>query len=270
MKIVVIGGSGLIGSKLVERLRQRGHEAIAASPASGVDTITGRGLAEALAGAQVVVDVANSPSFDDQAVLDFFRTSGNNLLAAERAAAVSHHVALSVVGTDRLLESGYFRGKMAQEELIKAGSVPYTIVRSTQFFEFLGGIAQSGANGSTVRVSPAYFQPIAADDVAGALCDIAIAEPVNGTVELAGPESVRLSDLVRRFLQEKHDQRSVTEDVQARYFGALLNDQTLLPGDNPRVGSIRFEGWLGRQASGGQSIARQPNMADSRIGHHVP
>jgi uncharacterized protein YbjT (DUF2867 family) len=265
MKIVVIGGSGLIGRKLVERLRRRGHEAIAASPASGVDTITGQGLAEALAGAQVVVDVANSPSFEDQAVLDFFETSGRNLLAAERAAGVRHHIALSVVGTDRLLESGYFRGKMAQEQLIKAARIPYTIVRSTQFFEFLGSIAQSGANGSTVGVSPAYFQPIAADDVAGALADISAGEPVNGTVELAGPERMRLSELVRRFLQEKQDERSVKEDVHARYFGALLEDQTLLPGDSPRIGPIDFEGWLGRQPSG-----RQPNAAYSRVGRAVP
>ncbi|HJW46831.1 MAG TPA: SDR family oxidoreductase [Lysobacter sp.] len=248
MKIVVIGGSGLIGSKLVERLRRQGHEASAASPASGVDTITGLGLAEALAGAQVVVDVANSPSFEDRAVLDFFKTSGRNLLAAERAAGVRHHVALSVVGTERLLESGYFRGKLAQEQLIKAAGVPYTIVRSTQFFEFLGGIAQAGANGSTVRISPAYFQPIAADDVAGALADITLGEPVNGTVELAGPERTRLSELVRRFLREKQDARSVTDDVHARYFGALLSDQTLLPGESPRIGATRFEGWLGRQS----------------------
>jgi len=265
MKIVVIGGSGLIGGKLVERLRQHGDEAIAASPASGVDTITGQGLAEALAGAQVVVDVANSPSFEDQAVLDFFETSGRNLLAAERAAGVGHHIALSVVGTDRLLESGYFRGKMAQERLIEDAGIPYTIVRSTQFFEFLGGLAKSAANGSTVRVSRAYFQPIAADDVAGALADISAGEPANGTVELAGPERMRLSALVREFLKEKHDERDVTEDVHARYFGALLKDQTLLPGDRPRIGSTRFEGWLGRQPSGWR-----PNAAYSRIGHHVP
>jgi uncharacterized protein YbjT (DUF2867 family) len=265
MKIVVIGGSGLIGGKLVERLRQHGHEAIAASPASGVDTITGQGLAEALAEAQVVVDVANSPSFEDQAVLDFFETSGRNLLAAERTAGVRHHVALSVVGTDRLLESGYFRGKMAQERLIRAAGIPYTIVRSTQFFEFLGGIAQSGANGSTVRVSPAYFQPIAADDVAGALADISVDEPGNRTIELAGPERMRLSEGVRRFLEEKQDERSVKEDVHARYFGALLEDKTLLPGAGPRIGSTHFEGWLGLQPSG-----RRPNTAYSRVGHFVP
>jgi uncharacterized protein YbjT (DUF2867 family) len=249
MKIVVIGGSGLIGRKLVERLREHGHEAIAASPASGVDTITGQGLAEVLAGARAVVDVANSPSFEDQAVLNFFETSGRNLLAAERAAGIRHHIALSVVGTDRLLESGYFRGKMAQEQLIKAAGIPYTIVRSTQFFEFLGSIAQLGANGSTVRVSPAYFQPIAADDVAGALADISAGEPVNGAVELAGPERMRLSELVSRFLQERQDERSVKEDIHAQYFGAILKDQTLLPGDSPRIGSTDFEGWLGRQSN---------------------
>lgn len=250
MKIVVIGGSGLIGTKLVNKLRQRGHEVVAASPASGVNSLTGEGLAEALAGAQVVVDVANSPSFEDQAVLDFFVTSGRNLLPAERAAGVRHHVALSVVGTDRLPASGYLRAKMAQEQMIKAAGIPYTIVRSTQFFEFLGAIAQSATNGSTVRVSPAYFQPIAAEDVAGALADISPGEPVNGTVELAGPERVRLSEAVREFLKGKQDDRSVTEDVDARYFGALLDDQSLLPGDSPRIGATRFERWLGRQPSG--------------------
>jgi uncharacterized protein YbjT (DUF2867 family) len=269
MKIVVIGGSGLIGSKLVERLRQRGHEAIAASPASGVDTITGRGLAEALRGTDVVVDVANSPSFEDQAVLNFFQTAGRNLLAAEQAAGVKHHIALSVVGTDRLLESGYFRGKLVQEELIKAAAIPYTIVRSTQFFEFLGSIAQAGANGTTVRVSPAYFQPIAADDVAAALADISTGEPVNGTVEVAGPERMPLSELVRRFLNEKQDERSVIADDHARYFGALLKDQTLLPGDRPRIASTSFEGWLGRQRVEREPSARQANGSDSRMGNPV-
>ena len=242
MKIVVIGGSGLIGSKLVARLRQRGHEVVAASPASGVDTITGQGLAEALAGTQVVVDVANSPSFQDEAVLKFFQTSGRNLLAAEAAAGVGHHLALSVVGTDRLLESGYFRGKMAQEELIKAGKVPYTIVRSTQFFDFLGGIADAATSGTSVRLSPASIQPIASDDVADALADFALAAPVNGTVEIAGPDRLRLAELVRRFLKAKQDPRVVVEDAGARYFGALLNDRTLVPGDNPRIGRRHFEG----------------------------
>jgi uncharacterized protein YbjT (DUF2867 family) len=247
MKIVVIGGSGLIGRKLVERLRQHGHEAIAASPASGVDTITGQGLAEALAGATVVVDVANSPSFQDEAVLKFFQTSGRNILAAELDAGVRHHLALSVVGTDRLLESGYFRGKLTQEELIKAGQTPYTIVRSTQFFEFLGGIADASTHGTAVRLSPASVQPIASDDVADALAEFALAGPVNGTVEIAGPERLPLAELVRRFLKVKQDPRTVVDDVEARYFGAALNDRTLVPGDNPRIGRTHFEGWLGQQ-----------------------
>ncbi len=200
MKIVVIGGSGLIGTKLVNNLRQHGHEVVAASPSSGVNTLTGEGLAEALAGAQVVVDVANSPSFEDKAVLEFFETSGRNLLAAEAAAGVGHHVALSVVGTDRLLASGYFRAKMAQENLIKASKIPYTIVRATQFFEFVGGIAQSATDGQTVRLPPALMQPIVSDDVAAALADVAVEEPLNGTVELAGPEPIRMDELVRRFL----------------------------------------------------------------------
>ena len=201
MKIVVIGGSGLIGSKLVDRLRQGGHEVVAASPKSGVNTITREGLAEALADAQVVVDVANSPSFEDKAVLAFFETSGRNLLAAEAAAGVRHHVALSVVGTERLLESGYFRAKMAQENLIKASRIPYTIVRATQFFEFVGWIVQSGTVGQTVRLPPALFQPISSDDVAAALADVAVAAPVNGMIEVAGPEAVRLTDLVADFLK---------------------------------------------------------------------
>ena len=244
MKIVVIGGSGLIGSKLVNKLRERGHEVVAASPASGVNTITGEGLAEALAGARVVVDLANSPSFEDKAALEFFETSGRNLLAAEVAAGVGHHVALSVVGTDRLLESGYFRAKMAQEKLIKASKVPYTIVRSTQFFEFLGGIAQGGTEGQTVRLSPALVQPIAADDVAAAVADVTLGAPVNGTVEVAGPERVPLAELVERFLTAKADARKVVADAHARYFGVELNDQSLVPGDRPRIGSTRFEGWL--------------------------
>jgi uncharacterized protein YbjT (DUF2867 family) len=200
MKIVVIGGSGLIGTKLVNNLRQQGHEVVAASPSSGVNTITGEGLATALAGAQVVVDVANSPSWEDKAVLQFFETSGRNLLAAEAAAGVGHHVALSVVGTERLLASGYFRAKMAQENLIKASPVPYTIVRATQFFEFVGGIAQSATDGQTVRLSPALVQPIVSDDVAAALVQVVVDAPLNGTVELAGPDPIRLDELVRQFL----------------------------------------------------------------------
>jgi uncharacterized protein YbjT (DUF2867 family) len=246
MRIVVIGGSGLIGTKLVKKLRERGHEVIAASPASGVNTLTGEGLAEALTDARTVVDVANSPSFEDRAVLEFFETSGRNLLAAEAAAGVGHHVALSVVGTDRLLASGYFRAKMAQETLIKASKIPYTIVRSTQFFEFVSGIAQSATEGQTVRLSPALMQPIASDDVAATLADLAAGKPLNGTIELAGPEAIRLDELVRRFLSANRDARKVTADVHALYFGTELNDQSLTPGDNPRIGPTRFENWLSR------------------------
>lgn len=246
MKIVVIGGSGLIGTKLVNELRSLGHEVVAASPSSGVNTITGEGLAEALAGAQVVVDVANSPSWEDKAVLEFFETSGRNLLAAEAAAGVGHHIALSVVGTERLLASGYFRAKMAQETLIKASPIPYTIVRATQFFEFVGGIAQSATDGQTVRLSPALVQPIVSDDVAAALAEVTLGTPVNGTVELAGPERLPLDKLVGRFLIATQDPREVVTDVHARYYGIELNDQSLTPGDNPRIGPTRFEDWLSR------------------------
>lgn len=241
---MVIGGSGLIGKKVVMNLRQHGHEVLAASPSSGVNTVTGEGLAQALAGAQVVVDVANAPSWEDSAVLAFFETSGRNLLAAEADAGIGHHVALSVVGTDRLLASGYFRAKLAQEKLIKASPIPYTIVRATQFFEFVGAIAQSATDGQTVRLPPALMQPIVSDDVAAALAEIAVEEPVNGTVELAGPERIPMDDLVRRFLSANQDAREVTTDVQAGYFGTAVNDQTLTPGDNPRIGSTRFEDWL--------------------------
>ena len=249
MKIVVIGGSGLIGTKLVNRLRQQGHEVVAASPTSGVNTITGEGLAEALAGAQVVVDVANSPSFEDKAVLEFFETSGRNLLAAEAAAGVRHHVALSVVGTDRLLDSGYFRAKMAQENLIKASGIPYTILRATQFFEFVGGIAQSGTDGQTVRLSPALMQPIVSDDVAAALADVALGSAAERHGRVAGPERIRLDELARQFLSANQDPRQVIADVHARYFGAELNDQSLTPGDNPRIGPTRFEDWLSHSAA---------------------
>ena len=225
---------------------KRGHEAIAASPASGVNTLTGQGLAEVLAGTQVVVDVANSPSFEDKAVLEFFETSGRNLLAAEAAAGVTHHIALSVVGTDKLVESGYFRGKIAQEKLIRAASIPYTIVHSTQFMEFLGGIAQSGTEGQTVRLSPAFVQPIASDDVAAAMADFTLGAPVNGTVEIAGPEKVRLSDLVQRFLTASGDARKVVADPHARYFGAELKDDTLVPVGKARLGTIRFEEWFSK------------------------
>jgi uncharacterized protein YbjT (DUF2867 family) len=251
MKIVVIGGSGLIGSKLVNNLRRHGHEVVAASPSSGVNTLTGEGLAEALAGARVVVDVANSPSFEDKAVLEFFERSGRNLLAAEEAAGVRHHVALSVVGADRLPDSGYMRAKVAQERLIKASKIPYTIVRATQFFEFVGGIAQSATEGQTVRLPSALMQPIVSDDVAAALAEIAVAEPLNGTVELAGPEPIRLDELVRRFLSAKRDARTVTTDARALYFGTELNDQSLTPGAHPRIGPTRFEEWLGRSVPQG-------------------
>ena len=244
MKIVVIGGSGLIGTKLVSRLRQKGHEVVAASPSSGINTVTGEGLAEALAGARVVVDVANSPSFEDKAVLEFFETSGRNLLAAEAGAGVKHHVALSVVGTDRLPESGYLRAKMAQENLIKASGIPYTIVRSTQFFEFMGAIAQSGTVGQTAQLSTALFQPIASDDVADALADVTLGAPVNGTIEIAGPDRAPLAELVGRFLSATHDPRKVVADAHARYFGVELNDQSLTPGDKPRIGATRFDEWL--------------------------
>jgi uncharacterized protein YbjT (DUF2867 family) len=246
MKIVVIGGSGLIGTKLVKRLRQDGHEVVAASRASGVNTLTGEGLAEALAGAQVVVDVANSPSWEDKAVLEFFETAGRNLLAAEAAAGVGHHAALSVVGTERLLASGYFRAKMAQENLIKSSKIPYTIVRATQFFEFVEGIAQSATDGETVRLPPALMQPIVSDDVAEALADIAVQEPLHGTVELAGPEPIRMDELARRFLSATSDSRTVITDARARYFGIEVNDQSLTPGSNPRLGPTRFADWLSR------------------------
>src|ERR1700741_1121346 len=212
MKIVVIGGSGLIGTKLVNDLRQRGIDVVAASPSSGVNTITGEGLAKALTGAQVVVDVSNAPAWEDKAVLEFFETSGRNLSAAEAAAGVRHHVALSVVGTERLLASGYFRAKMAQEELIKTSGIPFTIVRATQFLEFIGGIAQFATEGQTVRLPPVLMQPIAADDVAAVMADVALAEPLNGTVELAGPEPIRQDDLVRRFLKATGGARTVTTD----------------------------------------------------------
>lgn len=248
MNIVVIGGTGLIGSKLVTLLRARGHEALAASPNSGVNTLTGEGLDAALEGRDVVVDVANSPSFADDAVLDFFTTSGRNLLAAARRAGVRHHVALSVVGTQRLAESGYFRAKIAQEELIRASGLPYTIVHSTQFFEFLSGIAASAGQDDTIALSPAYIQPIASDDVAAALADVVLGAPVNGIVEIAGPDRFRLSDLVRDYLAVKGDTRTVRADVHARYFGAELKEDTLVPQGAARLGASRIGNWLQAQA----------------------
>jgi uncharacterized protein YbjT (DUF2867 family) len=248
MKIVVIGGTGLIGSKLVEQLRKRGHEPLAAAPDTGVNTLTGEGLAEALEGADVVVDVANAPAWDDAAVLDFFQTSSRNQLDAETAAGVEHHVTLSVVGTDRLPESGYFRAKAAQEEIVKAGLTPYTIVRATQFFEFIGRIADSSTDGNTVRLSPALIRPEAADDVAATLADVAVGAPLNDTVELAGPEAFRLDELARRVLSASDDPRQVTADVHARYFGAELDDRSLNPGDDARIAPTRFEDWLSQSA----------------------
>jgi uncharacterized protein YbjT (DUF2867 family) len=244
MKIVVIGGSGLIGKKLIPILRKRGHEAVPASPSSGVNTLTGEGLAQALEGADVVVDVSNAPSWEDAAVLEFFQTSTRNLLAAEAAAGVGHHVALSVVGADRLPDSGYMRAKVAQEGLIKSGGVPYTIVRATQFFDFVGGIAQSATDGQTVRLPPALMQPIVSDDVAAALARVAVEGPLNRMVELAGPEPIRQDELVRRYLAANKDPREVITDVHARYFGTELNDQGLTPGENPMLGTTRFEDWL--------------------------
>ena len=244
MKIVIIGGTGLIGSKTVERLRNRDHEVVAASPNTGVDTVTGRGVAEALTGAEVVIDLANSPSFADRDVLDFFGTSGRTLLAAAIAAGVKHHVALSVVGTDRLQESGYFRGKLLQERLIQESGLPYTIVRSTQFLEFLGGIVQSGTVGTNVPLSPAFVQPIASDDVADMMTGVALSTPANGTVEIAGPERWRLSELVARYLALTHDQRTVTADPEARYFGARLDDLSLVSNDDPKLGHITFDAWF--------------------------
>src|SRR4030081_1815619 len=236
MKIVVIGGSGLIGKKLVKNLRQQGQEVLAASPSLGVNTITGEGLAQALAGGEVVVDVANAPSWEDKAVLEFFETSGRSLLAAEAAAGVGHHVALSVVGTDRLLASGYFRAKMARDKLIKASPIPYTIVRAKQFFEFVGGIAQSATEGQTVRVPPVLMQPIVSDDVAVVVADVAVPEPLNGTFDLAGPEPIRQDDLVRQFLNATGDARTVITDPKALHYGITVNDQSLTPGDKPRIG----------------------------------
>ena len=253
MKIVVIGGTGLIGAKLVENLRKKGYETVAASPSRGVNTITGEGLADALAGAQVVVDVANAPSWEDKAVLDFFETSGRNLLAAEVAAGVKHHVALSVVGTERLLASGYFRAKLAQEKLIKASPIPYTIVRATQFFEFVGGIAQSATDGQTVRLPHALFQPIVSDDVAARLADIVGEPPLNGTIEVAGPEAVHLDELVRQFLNATGDPRKVITDAGALYYGIKVNDQSLTPGANPRFGTTRFADWLNRSTASPRS-----------------
>src|SRR5712672_3371854 len=246
MKIVILGGTGLIGSKVVNLLRAGGHEVVAASPSLGINSITGEGLTEALTGAQAVLDVTNSPSFEDKAVLEFFETSTRNVLAAEVKTGVGHHVALSIVGSERLPASGYLRAKVAQEKLIKASPIPYTIVRATQFFEFVGGIAQSATQGQTVRLPPVLMQPIASDDVAAVMADAALAEPLNGTVELAGPEPIRQDDHVRQFLNATRDARTVITDSKALYYGIAVNDQSLTPGDNPRLGPTRFADWLSR------------------------
>jgi uncharacterized protein YbjT (DUF2867 family) len=244
MKIVVIGGTGLIGSKLVEKLRQAGHEPVAASPDTGVNTLTGEGLAAALDGAHVVVDVSNAPNWDDAAVMDFFLTSTRNLLTAEAAALVKHHVVLSVVGADRLPDSGYMRAKVAQEETVRAGFVPYTILRATQFFEFIGRVADSSSEGNTITLAPVFVQPESADDVATTLAELAVNEPVNGIVELGGPEQFRLDELVRRVLDARNDPRQVRADVHAPYFGTELDDHSLTPGSDARVAPTRFEDWL--------------------------
>ena len=246
MKIVVIGGTGLIGSKTVAILRQRAEEVVAASPDTGVNTITGQGLKEVLAGAQVVIDLSNSPSFEDQAALKFFQTSGRNLLATEAAAGVGHHVALSIVGTDRTPEIGYFRAKLAQEKLIEGSGIPYTIMRSTQFLEFLGGIADSGAQGNVIRISPALFQPIAADDVAAIVAEVALAPPRNGRIEIAGPERAPFNEFVARYLKAIGDPRQVVSDPEARYFGGRVADRALVPLGEARLGRIPFDEWLRR------------------------
>ena len=247
-KIVVIGGTGLIGSKLVNKLREQGHEAVAAAPNTGVNTLTGEGLAEVLKGASVVVDVSNSPSWEDTAVLNFFETSTRNLLTYEAAAGVLHHVALSVVGTDRLSESGYFRAKIAQEKLIRESAIPYSIIHATQFFEFLKGLADVSIVDGKVHLPPVLFQPMAADDVADAVARIAVGVPVNGVVEVGGPEQFRLDELVRRRLATLKDPREVIADSKALYSGARVNDKTLVPGKDARLGETRFETWLAQSA----------------------
>ena len=249
MKIVVVGGSGLIGSKLVKKLREQGHEAVAASPNSGVNSVTGEGLAEVLKGASVVVDVSNAPSWEDKAVMEFFTTSTRNLLTYEAAAGVGHHVALSVVGTERLLESGYFRAKIAQENLIKASSIPYSIVRATQFFEFVKGIADLSTDGNKVRLPSALIQPMAANDVAEAVGRIAVGSPVNGIVEVGGPEQFHLDELVRRDLAARKDPREVVADPHARYYGIKVSERTLVPDNDARLGETRFETWLTQVAA---------------------
>jgi len=262
MKIVVIGGTGLIGSKVVTKLSERGYEVVAASPDSGVNTLTGEGLAEVLEGASVVVDVSNSPSFEDAAVMEFFKTSTGNLLSYEAAAGVGRHVALSVVGTDRLPDSGYMRAKVAQEKLIRESSIPYSIVRATQFFEFVNRIADSATDGATVRLPPVGFQPMAADDVASAVAKVAIGSPLNGIIEVAGPEQFRFDELIRRGLSARKDPREVIADPHARYFGAELSERSLVPGDGAQLGETRFEDWLSRSTS---FVRHRPNARTGKV-----
>ncbi|RQO33481.1 NmrA family transcriptional regulator [Herminiimonas sp. KBW02] len=246
MKILVIGGSGLIGSKVVSNLRQLGYDVLVGSPSNGINIVTGEGLTDAVKGAQVVIDLSNSPSFEDQAVLDFFETSGRNLLAAEEQAGVKHHIALSVVGTDRMQESGYFRAKMAQENLIRQSKVPYTIVRSTQFFEFLGGIAQFGTVGNEIRLSPAHVQPISSDDIAAVVTDTALEQPINDSFDAAGPEKVGLAELMKRYLAALGDQRVVVSDPEAAYYGAQINDQSLTPIGEAKITTTGFSAWISK------------------------
>src|ERR671916_361449 len=263
MKIVVIGGSGLIGSKVVTKLGEQGYEVVAASPNSGVNTLTGEGLAEVLEGASVVVDVSNSPSFEDAPVMEFFQTSTRNLLTYEAAAGVGHHVALSIVGSDRLPDSGYLRAKVAQEKLIKESSIPYSIVRATQFFEFVNRIADEATDGNTVRLPPVRSQPMAADDVASAVARVATASPLNGIVEVAGPEQFRFDELIRQGLSARKDPREVIADPHARYFGTELGERSLVPGDDAQLGETRFEDWLSQSAS--QSTATKPQPAAAAV-----
>ena len=261
MKIVVIGGTGLIGSKLVPKLREHGHETIPASPNTGVNTLTGKGLKEVLQGASVVVDVTNAPSWEDTAVMNFFETSTRNLLAYGDAAGVMHHVALSVVGSERMLESGYFRAKIAQEKLIKEGSLPYTIVRATQFFEFVKGIADFSTDGDTVHLPPGLIQPMAADDVAEEIAKIAIGSPVNGMIEIGGPEKFRLDELVRQALAEWKDLREVLTDPNSTYYGVRVSEKTLVPEDDARLGKTRFATWLGESTGQVPSAHTQSSAA---------
>lgn len=254
MKVVIIGGTGLVGSKVAHKLKAKGHEAIAAAPSTGVDTISGKGLAEALEGAQVVVDVSNSPSFEDRPAMDFFETSGRNIAAAEQMADIRHHVALSVVGTDRLQESGYFRAKLAQEQMIKTSGIPYTLIRATQFFEFMRSIAQTATSGVVVRLPPVEFQPMAAEDVASAIADAALAEPLNRMIEIAGPQAFTLDEAVRKVLKYDHDPRKVMADPAAPYYGIHIAGTELMPGREARIGQTKFDWWI-------EHVAPPPKVA---------